>query len=67
MAVARLEAGFLVLDLPSLVRMKLQSFRRVDQVYLEDLLSNGLIDAGLVESPPDDLRQRLREIQATME
>jgi len=60
---ARAAAGFLVVDLPSLVRMKLQSFRPVDQVHVQDLLANGLIDDRMIRALPGDLRARLRLIQ----
>ncbi len=63
----RSASGFLVLDLLSLVTMKLNAYRRVDQVHLEDLLRLGLIDADLAARLPEDLRQRLREIRDTME
>ena len=53
-------------DLPALVHMKLQSFRRVDQVHIEDLLTNGLIDETVIRGLPDDLRKRLREVQDTL-
>ena len=58
--------GFLVLDLPALVRMKLQAFRRVDQVHIEDMLAAGLIGARMIRGLPADLRKRLRSIQETM-
>ena len=32
--------GFLVLDLPALVRMKLTSFRDIDRVHIGDLLNH---------------------------
>jgi hypothetical protein len=66
-AARRSPQGFMVIDLPELVRMKLDVFRRRDQVHLEDLLTLGLIDAALAERLPDDLLQRLREIRDTME
>jgi hypothetical protein len=65
--VERSESGFLVLGLLPLVTMKLNAYRRVDQVHLEDLLRLGLIDAELVGKLPEDLRQRLREVRDTME
>lgn len=37
--------GFDVVPLEALVRMKLNSFRRKDQVHLQDMLNVGLIDA----------------------
>jgi len=63
----RAQAGFLVLDLSSLVAMKLDAYRRVDQVHIEDLFRVGLIDAGLAATLPDDLCDRLRHIRDTME
>jgi hypothetical protein len=66
-AAVRSPAGFLTLDLPALVAMKLSVFRRVDQVHLEDMLSVGLIDADLVSKLPEKLVGRLREIRDTME
>jgi hypothetical protein len=36
---------FIVADLPALVRMKLTSYRRKDQVHLLDMIDVGLIDA----------------------
>ena len=39
------DAEFQVLGLEPLVRMKLTSFRRKDQVHLQDLIGVGLIDA----------------------
>jgi len=63
----QMSEGLHIVDLPALVRMKLLSFRRVDQVHIEDMLSVDLIDAALVNSLPDDLRARLVEIQETME
>lgn len=66
-AARRSPQGFMVIDLPELVRMKLEVFRRRDQVHLEDLLSLGLIDAELAAKLPGDLLERLREIRDTME
>ncbi len=63
----RAESGFWVLDLASLVAMKLEANRRVDQVHLEDLLCVGLIDAQLAGELPSDLLERLRHIRDTME
>lgn len=66
-SVVRSPAGFLVVDLPALVRMKLQSYRDIDRVHIRDLLSIGLLDVALIQTLPDDLRQRLRDVQATTE
>ncbi len=63
----RSESGFLVLDLPSLVAMKLDANRRVDQVHMEDLLRVGSINAELASQLPPDLLERLRYIRDTME
>jgi hypothetical protein len=65
--VERADSGFLVLGLLALVTMKLNAYRRIDQVHLEDMLRLGLIDAGLAARLPEDLRQRLREVRDTME
>ncbi len=59
--------GFNVIDLPALVRMKLTSFRRIDQVHIEDMLSVGLIDETVVSGLPDELRQRLNEIEQSLD
>ncbi len=64
---ARLGAGFRIMDLAELTCMKLQAYRRIDQVHIEDLLRVGLIDAELVSRLPDDLRDRLLHIRDTME
>ncbi len=58
--------GISVLDLAALVTMKLQAFRRIDQVHIEDLLAMGLVDANVRRRVPRDLRGRLREIEASM-
>lgn len=59
--------GYVVIDLPSLVAMKLQSFRDIDRVHIRDLLSVDLIDSSIVDSLPSDLRERLQDIQRTPE
>ncbi len=51
-----------VLTLESLVRMKLTSFRRKDQVHLLDMIGVGLIDASWVNKFPAELGQRLQEL-----
>jgi hypothetical protein len=63
----RAASGFLVLDLASLVAMKLEANRRVDQVHIEDLLRVGLLDAALASKLPPDLLERLRYVRDTME
>ena len=61
----RTKTGFLVIDLPSLLFMKLVAFRRIDQVHVEDLLATGLIDENIIAGLPNDLRERLQQIQST--
>ncbi len=48
--------------LESLVRMKLTSYRRKDQVHLLDMLDVGLIDASWLDRFSPLLRQRLQEL-----
>ena len=61
------EEGLLILDLPALVRMKLTSFRDIDRVHIADMLSVGLIDPALRRALPDELRERLAEVEASIE
>jgi hypothetical protein len=51
-----------VLTLESLVRMKLTSFRRKDQMHLLDFIDVGLVDAGWRERLPVELAARLQEL-----
>lgn len=62
--VAESEAGgpFRVLALAALVRMKLTSYRRKDQVHLLDLAAVGLIGEDWLGRLPDDLAERLRAL-----
>ena len=60
-------AGIRVIDLPSLIAMKLQSFRDVDRTHIRDMLAVGLIDDSVRKSLPADLGQRLVEIEANPE
>lgn len=50
------------LALESLVRMKLNSYRRKDQVHLLDMLEVGLIDQTWPAKLPEPLRERLQEL-----
>jgi len=59
--------GFLVLGLAALVRMKLTSYRLVDQTHIADLLSIGLINEAVRSSLPRELRERLATIEQTIE
>jgi hypothetical protein len=55
-------AAYRVVALEALVRMKLTSFRRKDQVHLLDLLDVGLIDATWCLRFPPELASRLQEL-----
>jgi len=59
--------GYMVLNLPALVRMKLTSFRPIDQVHLADLMSVGLIDKAVREQLHPALQERLDEIRRQFE
>jgi hypothetical protein len=56
-----------VVSLEALVRMKLTSFRRKDQVHVLDMIDVGLVDAGWTARLPDDLAARLQELLDTPE
>ncbi len=58
---------FHIVSLEGLVRMKLTSFRRKDQVHIQDMIGVGLIDATWPDRLPGVLADRLREILATPE
>lgn len=53
---------FQTLPLERLVRMKLNSFHRKDQVHLLDMISLGMIDDSWVARFPEKLGQRLQEL-----
>jgi hypothetical protein len=55
-------AEFRLLNFEPLVRMKLTSFRRKDQVHLLDLIEVGLIDETWPQRIPPALGERLREL-----
>jgi hypothetical protein len=59
--------GFLVIGIAALVRMKLTSFRAIDQAHVADLLSVSLIDESVRSSLPPQLRDRLREIELSLD
>jgi hypothetical protein len=56
------DVAFRVVRLDALVRMKLTSFRRKDQVHVLDLLDIGLIDASWCSRFPPELAARLQEL-----
>ena len=53
---------FRLLNLEPLVRMKLTSFRRKDQVHVLDLAEVGLVDETWLNRLPPELSERLREL-----
>jgi hypothetical protein len=55
-------SGKRVVDLVELVRMKLNSYRRKDQVHLLDLIGVGLIDSAWPEKFEAPLDQRLQAL-----
>lgn len=54
--------GFHVLALEALVRMKLTSYRRKDQVHLLDMIDVGLVDETWPSRLPTDLAERLQTL-----
>ena len=54
--------AYRLVDLEPLVRMKLTSFRRKDQVHLQDLINVGLIDGSWPAKYSPELAARLREL-----
>lgn len=61
------DASFRVLSLDALVRMKLTSFRRKDQVHVLDMIDVGLVDASWIDRLPSELASRLKELLDTPE
>ncbi len=53
---------FQTIELKTLVRMKLNAFRRKDQMHLLDMISLGMIDESWLDRFPEDLRVRLEEL-----
>jgi hypothetical protein len=53
---------FRTILLAALVRMKLNSFRRKDQVHILDMISVGIIDESWLDRFPPQLRLRLKEL-----
>ncbi len=54
--------NFRTISLETLVRMKLNAFRRKDQVHLLDMISLGMIDESWLNRYPEPLRLRLQEL-----
>lgn len=59
--------GLRVLDIDALVRMKLTSFRPIDQVHIADLISVGLIDNPTRDALSGLLADRLAEIERSID
>jgi len=57
-----MEPGLHVLALSALVRMKLTSYRRKDQVHLLDLIGVGLVGKKDLANLPPELAKRLKEL-----
>jgi hypothetical protein len=53
---------FRIVDLESLVRMKLTSYRRKDQVHILDMIDVGLIDESWLPRLSAPLAERLKEL-----
>jgi hypothetical protein len=53
---------FQTVELETLVRMKLNAFRRKDQVHLLDMILLGMIDRSWLDKYPQQLRLRLEEL-----
>ncbi|QEG35078.1 nucleotidyltransferase family protein [Bythopirellula goksoeyrii] len=54
--------SYRLLDLEPLLMMKLTSFRRKDQVHIQDLIQAGLIDNSWIAKFPPELAMRLQAI-----
>ena len=55
-------SGYRVLTLEALVTMKLTSYRRKDQVHIQDFLLVGLLDQSWTQRLPPELAARLQEL-----
>ncbi len=53
---------FQTVELKTLVQMKLNAFRRKDQMHLLDMISLGMIDESWLDRFPEHLRGRLEEL-----
>jgi len=59
---AALANDFQTVALETLIRMKLNAFRRKDQVHLLDMISLGMIDHEWLDKYPDHLQLRLQQL-----
>ncbi len=57
-------AGFQTVPLEVLVRMKLNSYRRKDQVHIQDMISLGMVDGSWLDRLPPALAERLAALLA---
>ena len=64
---SRMGPEYRILNLDALVRMKLTSFRMLDQVHVMDLMDVGLVDESWVERLPVPLGERLRSVMEARE
>jgi hypothetical protein len=55
-------AGYRLLSLEALIRMKLVAFRDKDRMHMRDMLSVGLFDETWVDRYPPELAKRLQQI-----
>lgn len=62
----RSDRGYWVIDVASLLTMKLIAFRRHDQVHIEDMIRVGLITPEIRAQIPADLLGRFEEIERTL-
>jgi len=60
------DAGYRVVGLASLLKMKLIAFRRHDQVHIEDMIRVGLVTPEIRAQVPADLLPRLEEIERSL-
>lgn len=58
---------FRVLQLESLLKMKLTSFRDKDRTHVRDMIGVGLVDASWLTRLPEELAERLKQLLDTPE
>ena len=54
--------SYRVVSLPALLKLKLTSFRRKDQVHIQDMIQVGLIDQSWTDQFNEPLKSRLQEL-----
>jgi len=60
----RSKAGYAIAPLPSVLQMKLTSFRDIDRAHVRDLIKVGLVTPEIEDGLPPDLRARLEELKS---